>query len=631
MPVKFSVNMTVPIFTKQLPAPLKQSPRFLYLTTDLTGHCLSSNDLFNLKFNVDGWQPFLTVFIDSISSDCIDNYQAAIIKCVQERLIVSIELLHHLPGDENCPVYWEVSFVQAEDMKAQHLQWAGIVLQENKHHSPSSEGFTEKKKTAEQDRHSELFFRALFADSLDGILLVDKIGTISFSSESVVNILGYEPEDLAGKNSFDFVHPDDLALCVSAFRDELMQVPKQKFIDIRLLQKSGEWLWCMVRGHNLLSNPVVGKLLIYFCDDTFRRSIEAALIESRERFFHLIQNLNVGIVLCDAGGEILLCNQTCLDIFKVSREEDLVGKNVFNPTVRLIYEDGKHMSLDKYPVAQAIKTKKAIRDYIVGVEKNESGMFTWLQINAQPVLETDQTIKHIICSFIDITEQRSLAREFKQQELQKQKQLMQATIDGQERERSEISRELHDNISQHLTTTRMYIEVAKDKVEGPLLDMITQAHKGLLYISHEIRRLSQSLAPPELRDIGLVESIRDLCDLLKNLHAFRIKFEHHAFKEDKIPDAMKLMLFRILQEQVNNVIRHANASNIIITLQTNMENLELFIADDGKGYDPQLIKKGLGLTNIINRVELFDGNAEVITSPGHGCFLRVRVPLKEWQ
>ena len=522
--------------------------------------------------------------------------------------------------------------IQGGGAQDQQLQWTGIAVEDHKKNLLHlTEGLTEKEKAAEQDRQSELFFRALIADSLDGILLVDQVGTISFSSESVVNILGYEPEDLVGNNSFDYVHPDDIQLCRSAFEDELKQEPQRKFIGIRLLQKSGEWLWCMVRGHNQLSNPVVGGILIYFCDDTFRRSIEDALIESRERFFHLIQNLNVGIVLCDAEGKILLCNQTCLHIFKESTEENLVGKSVFNPSARLIYEDGKLMHPDEYPVAQAIQTKKAIRDHIAGVDKNESGHITWLQINAQPVFETDQTIKHIICSFIDITEQRSLAQQFKQQEIQKQKQLMQATIDGQERERSEISRELHDNISQHLTTTRIYLEVAKDKVEGPLFDMITQAHKGLMYISNEIRRLSQSLAPPELRDIGLVESIRDLCDLLKNLHAFSIKFEHHAFNEDKIPDAMKLMLFRIIQEQVNNIIRHANASNIIVTLEADASDLKLFIADDGKGYDPQLIKKGLGLINIINRVELFDGTAEVITSPGNGCFLKVRVPLKEWE
>ena len=151
-----------------------------------------------------------------------------------------------------------------------------------------------------------------------------------------------------------------------------------------------------------------------------------------------------------------------------------------------------------------------IRDEIIGVEKSGGGDLAWLQVNAQPVLEEDQSIRHVICSFLDITEQRQLSQQLKQQEQQKQKQLMQATIDGQEKERSEISRELHDNISQHLTTTRLYLEVARDKSEGQSLEMITQAHKGLMYIRNEIRRISQSLAPPELRHIGLVDSIRDL-------------------------------------------------------------------------------------------------------------------------
>ncbi|MEP7374355.1 MAG: PAS domain S-box protein [Chitinophagaceae bacterium] len=624
--------MTSSISAIQLPIHITRSHRFFYLITDSDSHCLLANDLFNNKFNVDTEQPYADLFTKSISSGYLDKYNEAVKECIKKTSVVCIELQHRISGIECCTVYWEVSFVRGEndDQGGQYLQWTGIVLQDNKFNI-SLQDILEKKNAAEQARQSELFFKALIADSLDGMLLINEIGTISFSSASVVNILGYEPEDLVGKNSFDYVHPDDMDLCVSAFKDELMQAAQKKFIDIRLRQKSGEWLWCMVRGHNLLANPAVGKMLIYFCDDTFRRNAEAALIESRERFFHLIQNLNVGIVLCDAEGCILLCNQTCLEIFKVNKEEELVGRSVFNPNVRLIYEEGKHMPLGEYPVAQAIRTKNVIRDKIVGVERNESGKLTWLQINAQPVLEADQTIKHIICSFIDITEQRNLAQQFKQQEQQKQKQLMQATIDGQERERSEISRELHDNISQHLTTTRLYLEVAKDKTEGQPLEMILQAHKGLMYISNEIRRLSQSLAPPELRDIGLVESISDLCDLLKNLHAFSIKFNHQAFNEDKIPDSMKLMLFRIIQEQVNNIIRHANASNIAITLLADIMELKLIIADDGKGYDPQLIKKGLGLTNIINRVELFDGNAEVITSPGNGCFLQVRIPLREWQ
>ena len=602
---------------KQVPIQILQSPRFFYLLTNLNGDCLLANDLFNKTFNVDVNHSFDQSFSGSISTSHTNKYIDGLTECARGKSFFSVELLHNLPGNEPCNIYWEVAYIKGKGEKDPHLQWIGYILP----------GTTERKNATEQVRQSELFFRALIADSLDGILLTDEKGTISFTSASAFNILGHEPEELIGKNAFEFVHPADFDLAVSSFRDEMMQEPKTKFIGVRLLKKSGEWLWCMVRGHNQLHNPAVGKMLIYFCDDTFRRKTDAALIESRERFALLIQNLNVGVIMCDANGLILLCNQTCLEIFKFT-EEELVGKSVFDPAFKVTYDNGKRMPKDHYPVEVAIRTKKVVRNAILGVEIKGIDMITWLQVNAQPVLETDQSIKHIICSFIDITEQRDLAGQFKQQELQKQKQLMQATIDGQERERSEISRELHDNISQHLTTTRLYLEVAKDKTDGQALEMITQAHKSLMYINNEIRLLSQSLAPPELRDIGLVESIRDLCDLLKNLHAFKIKFDHHAFEEDKIPDSMKLTLFRIIQEQINNIIRHANANTITISIRSHDDELNLSIDDDGRGYDPQKIKKGLGLINIINRVELFDGNAEIVTSPGKGCFLRVRIPLR---
>ena len=263
----------------------------------------------------------------------------------------------------------------------------------------------------------------------------------------------------------------------------------------------------------------------------------------------------------------------------------------------------------------------------MGIETNDSTKRIWLEVNAQPVFEEDKKIKHIICSFTDITEKRKLEQHIKIQDQQRQKQLMQATIDGQERERGEISRELHDNISQHLTTTRIYLEAVKDQAEGQFLEMIEQAHKSLVYISHEIRRLSQSLAPPELRDIGLVESIRDLCNLLRNAHTFRIDFDHEYLKEERVPDTMKLMLFRIIQEQINNIIRHAGASSISIKLEADVNELRLAIADDGKGFDVSQVKKGLGLINIINRIELFDGTADIMTSPGKGCLLQIKAPL----
>ena len=233
-----------------------------------------------------------------------------------------------------CAIYWELSLVPGDTQ----IQWTGMAWKDG----------IEKKNVTDPARQSELFYRALFADSLDGVLLVNETGVISFSSASVVNILGHEPENLIAQNCFDFVHPDDMELGISAFRDELIQAPKQKFIGVRLLHKSGEWLWCMVRGHNLIANPAVGKMLVYFCDDRFRRSAESALVESRERFVHLIQNLNIGIVMCDPGGSILLCNRACLQIFKLP-EKELVGKSVFDSSFKLFNDNGNPLNKKNIP------------------------------------------------------------------------------------------------------------------------------------------------------------------------------------------------------------------------------------------------------------------------------------------
>jgi len=204
---------------------------------------------------------------------------------------------------------------------------------------------------------------------------------------------------------------------------------------------------------------------------------------------------------------------------------------------------------------------------------------------------------------------------------------MQATIDGQEKERREIGRELHDNINQHLTTTRLYLEVAKDKAEGEALIMISKAHKGLMDIVTEIRLISQSLVPPSLSDIGLIESIEDLCEPLKSMHTFLIDFQHHQFNEALLPENMKLMLFRIIQEQVNNIVRHSNARQILIRLQTISARVNLSIADNGKGFDPATVKKGLGLDNISNRAGLFGGKLTIDAAPGKGCSIYVTIPL----
>jgi signal transduction histidine kinase len=214
-----------------------------------------------------------------------------------------------------------------------------------------------------------------------------------------------------------------------------------------------------------------------------------------------------------------------------------------------------------------------------------------------------------------------------QQELQQLKILTQTTIDNQEQERLQISKKLHDSISQHLITTRLYMEMAKEKASGELLEMISHAHKNLTDVINEIRQLSQSLVPHTLADIGLIESIRDLCIVLSQTNSFQVEFHHHCLHEETIPENMKIMLFRMIQEQVNNIIRHADASEVNIKLQADAEQVILSINDNGRGFDLSQQNTGMGLTNMLNRVSLFDGKTNIDSTPGKGCTVTITVPL----
>ena len=331
-------------------------------------------------------------------------------------------------------------------------------------------------------------------------------------------------------------------------------------------------------------------------------------------------------MLQDENAKMLLCNSAALEMLGVT-EDQLVGSTSFDPRWNVIHEDGSPFPPETHPVPEVIRTKKSVRDVVMGVYRPQTEDRVWLLVNADPVYDTDGVFHNVICSFTDITDQKKLSQELIEQEIQKQKQITQATIDGQEKERLEIGKELHDNISQHLTTTRLYLEIVKEKAEGEVKEMVDLSHKNLVSIINEIRGLSQSLVPPTLGDIGLVESIHDLCDSIKKANTIDVDFYCRHFNEEGLADNLKLMLFRVTQEQVNNVIRHASASRLEIRLESDAEFITLFITDNGRGFDVLKYKKGLGFKNIANRVGLFNGKVDKESSPGTGCTLTVHIPI----
>lgn len=237
-------------------------------------------------------------------------------------------------------------------------------------------------------------------------------------------------------------------------------------------------------------------------------------------------------------------------------------------------------------------------------------------------------ITRMVGSMQDITDKREMERKLLKHQLNRQKLVAQAVVDAQEKERSIIGKELHDNVNQILSTAKLYLEVAKND-ENDRINLMDLSTQNISEAINEIRTISRSLVPSSIGDLGLAESIQDLLESIKIAKTMSINYYPQADVDKVLNEQQKLMLFRIAQEQVNNILKHAQAKNINCELYIENGAVILSIADDGIGFDTDQVKfkKGVGLSNISSRAELFNGKVDIISAPGKGCKLNISVPI----
>jgi two-component system sensor histidine kinase UhpB len=211
--------------------------------------------------------------------------------------------------------------------------------------------------------------------------------------------------------------------------------------------------------------------------------------------------------------------------------------------------------------------------------------------------------------------------------LLEQKMITKAEITGQEKERQLIGTELHDNINQQLATAKLYLDLAKTD-ENMRLPMVQKSEVVVQNVIDEIRALCKSIIPPTLKDIGLEEALKDLLASYTSAGKFATHFSNtaplHQLKED-----LRFTFFRITQEQLNNISRHARAKSVWVELAFEKNTICLTIKDDGRGFDTTKKAAGLGLNNIKNRLGLYNGEMELQSLPGKGCTMKCRVNLQK--
>jgi len=180
-----------------------------------------------------------------------------------------------------------------------------------------------------------------------------------------------------------------------------------------------------------------------------------------------------------------------------------------------------------------------------------------------------------------------------------------------------------------LATVKMYLGLAK--IKNPTSNKLNFIDKSYDYVNEameEIRKLSHSLVAPSLGSIGLQESLEDLIQDLSIEKNIKFTLLYDLTKSNIIDTKKELMLYRIVQEQLNNIRKYATAKNVTIQLSVKGEYQHLIIIDDGVGFDTSTNYRGIGLKNIKSRIDFYKGNMEIISSPGKGCTLKITIPFK---
>ena len=242
------------------------------------------------------------------------------------------------------------------------------------------------------------------------------------------------------------------------------------------------------------------------------------------------------------------------------------------------------------------------------------------------LLNNDHKPYRMIGAMMDITERKKLEAELAEQKIAKQREITEATIQAQEKERSELGKELHDNINQILSTTKLYIDMALTETDIRE-ELLQKTYRNISSAIEEIRMLSKSLVPPSLGDIGLKEAMSELIASLNLSQRIQITLKTTGKEMVNMPDNIKLMAYRIVQEQVNNIIKHSRATTAEIKLAVSRKMFNITVKDNGIGFDVKRKSNGIGLSNITSRAELHNGKVDVVSSPGKGCILKVSLPF----
>jgi PAS domain S-box-containing protein len=523
---------------------------------------------------------------------------------------------------------YEILLKDADGGKTHCLTTAALVRDERKNPVKivgSLRNITDRKRMENALRESEAQKIAILEASIDRIRYVDKKMKVIWANKAAVAGLDMTLEDLKGRRCYKVLIgrdtpcegcPTAKAIETGRLQRNIMHQPKMNGIE-------GESYW---DAYSVPIKDSAGEILSYLQvsrNVTEEKRTALELLEKENTLRAILDASPVGIGLA-RDRVAVWANRAMYDLLGYDEKEEFLR----NRTTRFFYPDDEEYDRVGQELYATAKETGLGRIDTKWVKKDGRAIDCYVQAK---LLEPSDPSKGVIITALDITDRKQADDRIHR--------LTHEMIRVQENERQRISRELHDRVAQDLSMTKIiadqFLQYEKETVVPRANQEIVKISGALKKTINAVRNLAYDLRPPVLDDMGLVHAIFQYCEEFSERTGLAIDFASAGLEKAALDSDTEINLYRLIQEGLNNVHKHAEARRATVKLVKAHPNIILRIKDDGKGFDVNARKalstneKRMGLQSMEERVHLLGGKIEIQSSPMRGTKIAIRIPSRD--
>lgn len=422
------------------------------------------------------------------------------------------------------------------------------------------------------------------------------------------------------------VHPEDREH-TGAQHEELLREGGPIDLEYRVVWPDGS-IHTLV-GRAMAVRDASGQIVRVYgtnVDVSERKRVEDAMRQSQQLLNLVLETLPVGVAVTDHAGDIVLSNAVSRRIWGDQMIHS--GNERWARSAGYWHGSGERLAAAQWPSVRALHGGQTTLNELIDIDAFDGRRKT-IEASAAPIYDAGRLIVGAVIVIDEVTE-RVRAEEALHESADRLQHLSRRLLAVQEEERRHLSRELHDEFGQLLASITMHLQAARSGA-GPAAQRNLDESIALMQrAAAQLRSLALELRPMLLETAGLAGTLRWLADQVQQRTGIITQVAGH------VPDVsgeVAIACFRIVQEALTNVVRHARARHAWIELSQSEGLLELVVLDDGEGFDvPKTLERAagggnLGLIGMRERVEILGGRLEIDSRPGHGARVRVSLPL----